>query len=89
MLYEVITKMIASEQIPPMSLLIEKNVGGAEVLGVKSDEELKAYVQEVFNRTEDTSTDEQNSGNDSHSTTNGSNSTPKIKNEAADTSSGP
>ncbi|AZS13691.1 LCP family protein [Paenibacillus lutimineralis] len=83
------SKMIASEQIPPMSLLIEKNVGGAEVLGVKSDEELKAYVQEVFNRTEDTSTDEQNSGNNSNSTTNGSNSAPKIKNEAADTSSGP
>jgi len=82
------SKMTASEQIPPMSLLVEKSVGGAEVLGIKSDEELKAYVQEVFNRTDDISVDE-NSGDDSDSKTNGSNSAPKIKNEAADTSSGP
>jgi LCP family protein required for cell wall assembly len=83
------SKMTASEQIPPMSLLVEKSVGGADVLGIKSEEELKAYVQEVFNRTDDTSAEEQNSGDDSNSKTNGSNSAPKIKNEAADTSSGP
>ncbi|WP_120464716.1 LCP family protein [Paenibacillus aceti] len=83
------SKMVASEQIPPMSLLIEKNVGGSDVLGVRNEEELRAYVQEVFNKTEEVSDNEQNSGNSSNSTTGDDGSTSKIKNEAADTSSGP
>lgn len=45
--------MTASEQIPPMSLLVEKTVGSAQVLGVRNDEELKAFVQEQLNKTED------------------------------------
>lgn len=44
------SEMIASEQIPPMELLVEKKVGGSSVLGVRSEEELKTYVQEVFKR---------------------------------------
>lgn len=45
--------MTASEQIPPMSLLVEKTVGGAQVLGVRNEDELKAFVQEQLNKTED------------------------------------
>lgn len=45
------TQMMASEQIPPMELLVEKHVGGSSVLGVRSEEELKQYVQDVFNKT--------------------------------------
>lgn len=47
-------QMAASEQIPPMDLLIEKNVGGSSVLGVRSEEELKQYVQDVFAKSEET-----------------------------------
>ncbi|MNP64634.1 hypothetical protein D3C76_1601460 [compost metagenome] len=57
--------MMASEQIPPMELLVEKHVGGSSVLGVRSEEELKQYVQDVFNKTE--------AANPSGSTTNGDN----------------
>lgn len=38
----------ASEQVPPMSLLQEEKVGGAAVLTVKDNDELKAYVQDVL-----------------------------------------
>lgn len=56
------SKMAGSEQIPPMNLLVEKNVGGSDVLVVRNDDELKEFVQEVFNAPE-----EQNVGTDSDS----------------------
>lgn len=68
------SQIIASEQIPPMSLLIEQNIGGSDVLGVRSEEELKTYVQEVLNKTtevpEDSSTNTTNTdtGNGSEKT---------------------
>lgn len=68
------SQIIASEQIPPMSLLIEQNVGGSDVLGVRNEEDLKAYVQEVLNKTtevpEDSSTNTTNTdtGNGSEKT---------------------
>ncbi|MEK5061664.1 transcriptional regulator [Paenibacillus sp. FSL H7-0326] len=37
-----------SEQIPPMSLLKEERIGGAAVLTVRDEEELKSYVQDVL-----------------------------------------
>ncbi|MUG46562.1 LCP family protein [Paenibacillus woosongensis] len=43
------SKMAGSEQIPPMKLVVEKNVGGSEVIGIRSDDELKQFVQDVFN----------------------------------------
>lgn len=54
-------KMTASEQIPPMSLLVEKTVGGSEVLGVRDEDELKAFVQEQLNKTEDITKQEEKS----------------------------
>lgn len=53
--------MNSSEQIPPMSLLVEKTVGGAQVLGVRDEEELKAFVQEQLNKTEDINKQEEQS----------------------------
>ncbi|CAM4465327.1 LCP family protein [Paenibacillus phoenicis] len=50
------TEMVASEQIPPMELLVEKTVGGSSVLGVRSEDELKQYVQDVFNKAEESGT---------------------------------
>jgi polyisoprenyl-teichoic acid--peptidoglycan teichoic acid transferase len=50
-------QMVASEQIPPMELLVEKTVGGSSVLGVRSDDELKEYVQDVFYKAADSGTD--------------------------------
>lgn len=38
-----------SEQVPPMKQLVDKNVGGAQVLTVRDPEELKKYVQDIFN----------------------------------------
>lgn len=38
-----------SEQVPPMKMLGEENVGGAAVLTVRDPEELKTYVQDIFN----------------------------------------
>lgn len=61
--------MTASEQIPPMSLLVEKTVGGAQVLGVRDEEELKAFVQEQLNKTEDINKQEEQS-EDSNGTVN-------------------
>lgn len=61
--------MTASEQIPPMSLLVEKTVGGAQVLGVRDEEELKAFVQEQLNKTEDINKQEEQS-EDSNGTAN-------------------
>lgn len=44
------SSMVSSEQIPPMELLEEKRVGGAQVLGVRDEDKLKEYVQEVFEK---------------------------------------
>ncbi|GIO44250.1 LCP family protein [Paenibacillus apis] len=44
------SSMASSEQIPPMELLEEKRVGGAQVLGVRDEDKLKDYVQEVFEK---------------------------------------
>ncbi|WP_044480132.1 LCP family protein [Paenibacillus antibioticophila] len=44
------SSMASSEQIPPMELLEEKRVGGAQVLGVRDEDKLKEYVQEVFEK---------------------------------------
>ncbi|WP_084411278.1 LCP family protein [Paenibacillus glacialis] len=40
--------MAGSEQVPPMSLLGEENVGGASVITVKDLDKLHEYVQNVF-----------------------------------------
>lgn len=64
------SNMGSSEQIPPMELLVEKKVGGSDVLGVRSEEELKEYVQEVFTRT-----GTENSGDDGAATEDGSTGT--------------
>lgn len=66
------SEMMASEQIPPMELLVEKKVGGSSVLGVRSEEELKTYVQEVFKRIDnpaDPNGDGTSSGEDTNSQT--------------------
>lgn len=68
-------KMTASEQIPPMKLLVEKNIGGSEVIGVRSEDELKAYVQEVFNKTEEATNEDGNTADDSSSEGNSNSST--------------
>ncbi|THF78755.1 LCP family protein [Cohnella fermenti] len=39
-----------SAQLPPMELITEKNVGGASVIGIKDEDELRAYVQEVLSQ---------------------------------------
>ncbi|MBU5673604.1 LCP family protein [Paenibacillus brevis] len=44
------SSMVSSKQIPPMELLEEKRVGGAQVLGVRDEDKLKEYVQEVFEK---------------------------------------
>lgn len=44
--------MQGSEQVPPMKLLVEERVGGAAVLTVRSDDELKSYIQEILNPAE-------------------------------------
>ncbi|MNN09125.1 Regulatory protein MsrR [compost metagenome] len=67
-------KMMASEQIPPMDLLVEKNIGGSEVLGVRNDDELKTFVQEVFNKTEEPAAENTNDTSNSPSTGSSNNS---------------
>lgn len=62
--------MNSSEQIPPMSLLVEKTVGGAQVLGVRDEEELKAFVQEQLNKTEDINKQEEQSDEGNGATNN-------------------
>lgn len=42
------SQVSGSEQIPPMELLKEDKVGGAAVIGIKDEDELKQYVQNVF-----------------------------------------
>lgn len=41
-----------SAQLPPMDLLKDMKVGGESVLGVTSEDKLKAYVQEVLSKDE-------------------------------------
>ncbi|WP_435923939.1 LCP family protein [Paenibacillus sp. DYY-L-2] len=64
------SNMGSSEQIPPMELLVEKKIGGSDVLGVRNEEELKEYVQEVFTRT-----GTENTGDDGAATEDGSTGT--------------
>lgn len=64
------SNMGSSEQIPPMELLVEKKINGSDVLGVRSEEELKEYVQEVFTRT-----GTENNGDDGAATEDGLNGT--------------
>ncbi|UUZ83005.1 LCP family protein [Paenibacillus sp. P26] len=45
--YEAKAEGMVSQQVPPSDLLIEKRVGGAEVLAVNKDK-LQAYVQALF-----------------------------------------
>lgn len=73
------SQMSASEQIPPMELLVEKNIGGSDVLGVRDEDELKAYVQDVFNKKEEAS-------NEADSSTPGSSSSDSSNNSATDNS---
>lgn len=70
------SQMAASEQIPPMELLEEQSIGGSSVLGVRSEEDLKQYVQDVFNKSEETGTEDgdQSSSDDSGNAGNGSSS---------------
>ncbi|KKO50860.1 LCP family protein [Paenibacillus sp. DMB20] len=46
------SKMKGSEQVPPMKLLVEANIGGAAVLTVRDPQTLKDYIQEVLNAPE-------------------------------------
>ncbi|ANF95536.1 LCP family protein [Paenibacillus bovis] len=44
------SNMSGSEQLPPNDLLAEKHVGGAAVIGVKSEEKLKQFIQDTLNK---------------------------------------
>ncbi|WP_046216323.1 LCP family protein [Paenibacillus wulumuqiensis] len=44
------SKMSGSEQLPPNDLLAEKHVDGAAVIGVKSEDELKQFIQDTLNK---------------------------------------
>lgn len=72
------SKMNGSDQLPPDDLLAEKKVGGADVIGIKSSEELQKYVQEALNKSavEPTpvSTGTNKSGTSSDSSSSSSNS---------------
>ncbi|MNF11934.1 hypothetical protein D3C80_2132790 [compost metagenome] len=57
-----------------MDLLVEKNIGGSEVLGVRNDDELKTFVQEVFNKTEEPAAENTNDTSNSPSTGSSNNS---------------
>ncbi|MFC7680669.1 LCP family protein [Paenibacillus sp. GCM10028914] len=55
------SKMKGSEQVPPMKLLVEANIGGAEVLTVRNPDTLKQYIQDILNPPEtETKTDGSN-----------------------------
>lgn len=43
------SKMKGSEQVPPMKLLVEANIGGAAVLTVRNPDTLKQYIQDILN----------------------------------------
>ncbi|MCM3784821.1 LCP family protein [Neobacillus mesonae] len=53
-----------SEQIPPMSLLKEEKIGGAAVLTVKDDSELKSYVQDILSTDSQTEEEVSEEGTD-------------------------
>ncbi|MFH5187061.1 LCP family protein [Paenibacillus sp. TAB 01] len=53
--YEAKTEGMVSQQIPPSELLIEKRVGGAEVISVNKDK-LQAYLKQLFDGTNPSST---------------------------------
>ncbi len=42
------SSMSGSEQIPPMNLLAEENIGGSSVITVKDLDELHLYIQDLF-----------------------------------------
>ncbi len=44
------SKMSSSEQLPPNNLLMEKHVGGAQVIGISSEEKLKKFVQDALSK---------------------------------------
>ncbi len=46
------SKMSGSDQLPPNNLLEEKHVGGAQVIGISSEEKLKQFVQDALSKTE-------------------------------------
>ncbi|MCL6603235.1 MAG: LCP family protein [Paenibacillus sp.] len=53
------SSMSGSEQIPPMELLVEeKTSGGSAVIGIRSNEELKQFVQETMSDPEPTASPE-------------------------------
>lgn len=92
--------IVSSEQIPPMELLEEKRVNGAEVLGIRSEDKLKEYVQEVFEKALQPAVDEtspdsdtgtgSNSGTDSaNNNSNGTDNTSDSKKGSTDSSTGP
>ncbi|MHA0858136.1 LCP family protein [Paenibacillus sp. CMAA1364] len=43
------SKVVGSEQIPPMDMLAEKTIGGASVIVVKNERKLKEFVQQIVN----------------------------------------
>lgn len=84
------SSMVSSEQIPPMELLEEKRVGGSQVLGVRSEDELKAYVQEVFEKALQPAIDETSpeSGTGTESDTNSGNGSSNATNNTSDSTEG-
>lgn len=77
------SKMAGSEQIPPMKLLVEKNIGGSDVLGVRNEDELKQFVQDVLSAPE-----EPDDGTDNNSDPAGAEDTSKKTSAGAGTSGG-
>ncbi len=45
-------KISGSAQLPPMNLVIEKKVNGADVIGIRDENKLREYVQEVLSADE-------------------------------------
>ncbi len=45
------SKMSGSDQLPPNNLLVEKHVGGAQVIGISSESKLKQFVQDALSKT--------------------------------------
>ncbi|WP_322907840.1 LCP family protein [Paenibacillus campi] len=46
------SKMSGSDQLPPDKLLVEKHVGGAQVIGISDEQKLKQFVQDALSKTE-------------------------------------
>jgi hypothetical protein len=47
--FEIDTTQITSVQIPPLELLREDNIGGADVISITNEQKLIEYVQEQLN----------------------------------------